>query len=1323
MPSWKKIIVSGSDASLNSLYAPSITGSLQGTASFATTASYAVNGGVTQLFAGPNITLAPTTGVGQVTISSTGTGTYYNTSTGSYGSFYDTTTQLNPVANIPRSMSLNTTDITNGVSVSGSSSPFNTYLKIENAGVYNIQFSAQLIKTDSGTDYVDIWLRRNGVDLLDSATNVTLIGNNDRQVAAWNWFATAGAGDYYQIMWASADTNTQLLAESATGVHPGIPSVIVTANRIDTFLSNTGSFSGSFNGVLNGTASYATQAATASYVVLAQTASFVTTAETASYVNPLNQAVNISGSLNLTGSIAITGSTATDLVRITQTGTGNAFVVEDSTNPDATPFRIDANGQTMLGTTTAYGPLTVRGNGATGVTMDVDGNAGSEWQSTRLFFKITGSASGLDTSIRNVSGSFLFSTLATANGSSGTTAMTISASGNVGIGTSPGASLHVFRTADPNLMIVERNAEANAPVRYKNTIGSMYAGLSTSASFAVGTSTDLMNASTTFLTVSASGNVGIGITTPSAKLHINNTTTGNSFLVEDSTNPDSTPFIIDAAGNIGIGTTSPTAKLTVQTSGSDDNLNAMIANFGKSSLSTAYGSTFIRVARYTTTTTQGAGDYTDIDHNSAGQTPHRYGTFGDTNIINGNRSTNGPYGNINFVTSGSTRMTVAGGTSAGNVGIGTTNPLASLHTTGSVIVANSMVIGSSSLGPFENTLTLGARDAVQEGGQIGFNAAGGTYTSASFIDLYQNRLRILNGTNATSTGEVANWNMHNLQMALPAYTSVSAFPGTAAANLAVDTSGNIITVSTTGGTVFPYVGNAIITGSLSVTGITQGSYSNTVLIDTASGQLYYTASSAIGGGASTNIGNSDLTITNNTTRVLSHSGTSRFIISGSTSSNMIELTNTTTGNTRVLRMQQQLNGEFDRHAVRNFTAAGNNGDDTRHNRWMSDHIAEFVSGSAVAINRLRGWKWSYYTADPSPIYKDILLISTSNEATLNASLTVTGSTYLTGTTQGSYGNVILIDTASGQLYYTASSAIGGGDAFPYTGSAQITGSLTVTGSIYGTELVSVESNDGANAILQKVAYTNTTGIDYTPAITKYYPRDVSYTARGSNSLSYNQLVAGNVLNAREHWGYDGIQYGIGFHEYTMALDTWDNASHPTVWRLQVTPSGSTTLVQRMEIDETGGLNIDSTQIVLNGPTYISDTLNVTGLLNNTGSNHLVYYDNITGAVSYATASTTSGTTTTTTTANIGSTTIYSVSTSSYDGAWFEYTARSGSNARAGQLMSIWQGSAVNFTETTTTDFGSTSGLSLGVYIVNGAMALTASADTNGWNIKTIVRSI
>jgi hypothetical protein len=265
--------------------------------SYAVSSSYAANGGVTQLLAGPNITLSPTNGVGQVTISSTGgSGGSGNTATGSYGSFYDTTTQTNPVGNIPRSMSFNTTDITNGVSISGSTSPFNTYIKTQNAGIYDIQFSAQIDKTDSGTDEIVIWLRKNGIDLTDTATTITTVGNNAKYVAAWNWFVNSAANDYYQIIWISADTNIRLLAESISGTHPGIPSVILTVNRVDQFLSNTGSFSGSFIGSHTGsfTGSFTGSLfGTSSFAVSASRTISSSFASTSSYVNTLNQAVTI----------------------------------------------------------------------------------------------------------------------------------------------------------------------------------------------------------------------------------------------------------------------------------------------------------------------------------------------------------------------------------------------------------------------------------------------------------------------------------------------------------------------------------------------------------------------------------------------------------------------------------------------------------------------------------------------------------------------------------------------------------------------------------------------------------------------------------------------------------------------------------------------------------------------------------------------------------------------------------------------------------------------------------------------------------------------
>jgi hypothetical protein len=285
---WSGSILNATSASyaLSSSYSgTSTTSSYAQTASHATTAvtaSYALNGGVTQLLAGPNITLSPTTGVGQVTISSTGgSGGSGNTATGSYGSFYSTQTQTN-VASTARSMSLNVTDITNGVSISGSTSPFNTYIKVQNPGVYDIQFSAQVDKTDSGTDEIWIWIRKNGSDISDSATSVQLTGNGAHYVAAWNFFVNAAANDYFQLMWYSPDANIRLHAESAFGVVPGIPSLIVTANRVDQFLSNTGSFSGSFIGSLTGsllgTASFAITANTASYVLNAISSSFALTA-------------------------------------------------------------------------------------------------------------------------------------------------------------------------------------------------------------------------------------------------------------------------------------------------------------------------------------------------------------------------------------------------------------------------------------------------------------------------------------------------------------------------------------------------------------------------------------------------------------------------------------------------------------------------------------------------------------------------------------------------------------------------------------------------------------------------------------------------------------------------------------------------------------------------------------------------------------------------------------------------------------------------------------------------------------------------------------
>jgi hypothetical protein len=309
-------------ASYNSgSFTGSFTGSFYGTASwahsssqaisasYATTASYALNGGVTSInVAGTGLSINQNTGA--VIITGTGGGGGGNTATGSYGSFYSTITQTN-IAGTARSMSLNTTDISNGVSISGSTNPFNTYIKTENPGVYDIQFSAQVDKTDSGTDEIWIWLRKNGVNVTDSATSIQLVGNGDHYVAAWNFFVNSAANDYYQLMWYSTDANVRLHAEAGFGVVPAIPSLIVTVNRVDQFLSNTGSFTGSFTGELIGTASYSTTASYALSSSYAESSSYALSssyAESSSY--SISSSYALSSSYGLSSSYSLSSSYA-----------------------------------------------------------------------------------------------------------------------------------------------------------------------------------------------------------------------------------------------------------------------------------------------------------------------------------------------------------------------------------------------------------------------------------------------------------------------------------------------------------------------------------------------------------------------------------------------------------------------------------------------------------------------------------------------------------------------------------------------------------------------------------------------------------------------------------------------------------------------------------------------------------------------------------------------------------------------------------------------------------------------------------------------------
>lgn len=84
---------------------------------------------------------------------------------------------------------------------------------------------------------------------------------------------------------------------------------------------------------------------------------------------------------------------------------------------------------------------------------------------------------------------------------------------------------------------------------------------------------------------------------------------------------------------------------------------------------------------------------------------------------------------------------------------------------GSAVVnwtSGALTVGLTSSGTTENTLTLGPPPAggTGEGGQLGLQAAGGSYTSASFLDTWQDQFRILKGPNGGSTAGLMYMNLH-----------------------------------------------------------------------------------------------------------------------------------------------------------------------------------------------------------------------------------------------------------------------------------------------------------------------------------------------------------------------------------------------------------------------------------------------------------------------------------------------------------------------------------------------------------------------------------
>jgi hypothetical protein len=115
---------------------------------------------------------------------------------------------------------------------------------VANTGIYNLQFSSQFDKSDSGVDYVDLWLRKNGSDVTSSAGAISLQGNSPAyMMASWNYVIELIAGDIIELYWASADINMQIFSNTnqiSPYPRPAIQSTILTITQQAGIMAGTG---------------------------------------------------------------------------------------------------------------------------------------------------------------------------------------------------------------------------------------------------------------------------------------------------------------------------------------------------------------------------------------------------------------------------------------------------------------------------------------------------------------------------------------------------------------------------------------------------------------------------------------------------------------------------------------------------------------------------------------------------------------------------------------------------------------------------------------------------------------------------------------------------------------------------------------------------------------------------------------------------------------------------------------------------------------------------------------------------------------------------
>jgi hypothetical protein len=145
------------------------------------------------------------------------------------GLFFSTTDQPIAVINTAQPIDFPIEYLNNAVRVNSGT---DSRIYVDVGGVYNFQFSGQLLSGSASAKQVYIWIARNGTDIGYSTHQYTVSGSGNHLNISWNFDIDLDVGEYIEMQWAADDTNMKLEAAVATALHPGMPSAVMTVNFI-----------------------------------------------------------------------------------------------------------------------------------------------------------------------------------------------------------------------------------------------------------------------------------------------------------------------------------------------------------------------------------------------------------------------------------------------------------------------------------------------------------------------------------------------------------------------------------------------------------------------------------------------------------------------------------------------------------------------------------------------------------------------------------------------------------------------------------------------------------------------------------------------------------------------------------------------------------------------------------------------------------------------------------------------------------------------------------------------------------------------------------